>query len=205
MNNKVVIYGCGGHGRSVANCILENCDMHEILFIDENVSKDETILSFPCQKNYTYTGNESTILAIGDNDRRKAKFDFLIKNGVEIEKVISDKAYIGRNVHVDRGSVIMPYAFLGPEVVVGEDTIINTHAIIEHEVKIGKHSHVSSGAIVCGRCAIGDEVFVGAGSTIIDKVEICDGVKIGAGSTVIKSITTPGTYIGTPARMLRKD
>jgi acetyltransferase-like isoleucine patch superfamily enzyme len=50
---------------------------------------------------------------------------------------------------------------------------------------------------------LGNRVSVGTNATVLP-VTICDGVVIGAGAVVTKDISTPGIYVGNPARLLRQ-
>lgn len=69
---------------------------------------------------------------------------------------------------------------------------------------IGNHTHIAPHATICGRTRIGNGVFCGAGSTVIDNICICDNVIIGAGAAVVSDIAETGTYVGVPARKVRK-
>ena len=42
------------------------------------------------------------------------------------------------------------------------------------------------------------------GSKILPGIKICSNTIIGAGSVVTKSILVPATYVGTPAKMIRR-
>jgi len=50
---------------------------------------------------------------------------------------------------------------------------------------------------------IGNHVSIGSNATILP-VDICDHVVIGAGAVVTKNISTPGVYVGNPAKKLNK-
>ena len=60
------------------------------------------------------------------------------------------------------------------------------------------------GAIVSGNVSIGDRVYLGTNSTVIEKKQINSDVIIGANGVVIRDITLPGTYVGTPVKLLKK-
>ena len=80
MQNKVNIFGCGGHARSVADVVLNNQPKAKIIFVDSAAKEGEKILGFPVQKTLT----EKTVInycAIGDNLTRKKCFE---KNGQRI-------------------------------------------------------------------------------------------------------------------------
>ena len=98
------------------------------------------------------------------------------------------------------------YVVLRPRVKVGEGTTIKCAAILGTGIKIGRNCFIGPAAILLHQNPDGssspaeleDNVFVGAGAIILPKVKVCKGTIIGAGSLVTKSITEPGTYVGSP-------
>jgi sugar O-acyltransferase (sialic acid O-acetyltransferase NeuD family) len=199
-NNKTVLYGCGGHSRSVADIILLNDPETLLLFVDDNARDNEKLLGFDVVK-HVPSAVDSYIIAIGDNQKRKIKLAEVGESN--LVSVISKNAHLGFNSSVGRGCFIGNYCHIGPEAVIGENTIVNNGAVVEHEVVLGCHCHIGPNATVSGRCKIGDLVFVGVGATVKDYITICSNVVIGAGATVVKDIVEPGTYVGTPAYKLR--
>lgn len=199
--SKLHILGCGGHARSVADIYLNQNPEDELLFIDPNAIIGEHIFNFPIVREFPGLNKQDFVfVAIGDNRTRKIYFDQYM--AYNVLSIISKSAYIGLNAIIKRGSLAGNFCHIGPEALIDENTIINNGAIIEHEVKIGKHCHIAPNATISGRTVLGDEVFVGAGATIIDKIRICSQVIIGAGSTVISHIDKPGTYAGSPAKLI---
>ena len=200
IKRKIVIWGCGGHSRSVADVILFNEPAAILVFIDDFARRDEEIFGFPVVKNFPAEPYHC-FLAIGDNARRKKRFDLVGRSN--LISVVSDNAYIGRNCKIDIGCFVAHSCHIGPEAIIGKNTILNTASVVEHEAVIGQHCHIGPNATVSGRTKIGDLVFVGVGATVIDNVNICSNTVIGAGATVTKDIIVPGVYIGTPARRSR--
>lgn len=194
---KLVLIGCGGHARSVADIALI-AGYTDIIFLDSNARPGETIFGFPVTSDEAVlAGDVEVIIALGDNEDRCAEYDrYADKNFAEI---VSPTAHVGRDAEIGRGTVILQDAHVGPEAKIGENTIINTKALVEHECVIGAHTHISVNSTVAGRCKIGSFVFVGAGSVVRDGKSVCDNVVIGAGAVVVKHITEPGIYAGTPA------
>lgn len=199
-NGKILIYGCGGHSRSVADIILSNNPKADILFVDENARDGEKIYGFDIVKESSQDAFPY-VLALGDNHRRKKKFEEL--GGFGLVSVVSKTAHLGWQSVIGKGCFAGNFCHIGPEVIIGENTIINNAAVVEHEVRIGRHSHVGPNATISGRCKVGDLVFVGVGATVKDYVEICSDVVIGAGATVVKNIVEPGVYVGTPAKRIK--
>ena len=205
MEKKIVIFGCGGHARSIINALLRNHKGAQILLIDENAEADEYVMGCKVQRDYEVKEADEYIIAVGDNGRRRKIYDYL-KNNFQGKcvPVISDLACIGIKAYIGSGTFIAPYAYIGPQAKIGCNTIINTGSVVEHEVIIGNHTHIAPHATICGRTRIGNGVFCGAGSTVIDNICICDNVIIGAGAAVVSDIAETGTYVGVPARKVRK-
>lgn len=109
-------------------------------------------------------------------------------------------------VLIEDGVIIGPYTTIVravlDETTIRYGTCIGSHCNIGHNAFIGAntmiHPHVSIG----GSASIGNNCYLGIGSMIRDHVVICDNVRIGIGAVVVKSINTPGTYIGNPAKRI---
>ena len=84
--SSLVIYGCGGHARSVADVALSNGIRH-LIFVDEQARKDEKIFNFDVIKKYEKKDHDSCIVAIGDNRERSNVYDVYKKNIVVISLV----------------------------------------------------------------------------------------------------------------------
>lgn len=200
---KIVIYGCGGHARSILGILKISIASDQLLCVDENAKQNEKILGICLQKKYRQQKEDFFMVALGDNEQRRKMCRQLQEAGIDIYNsaytVCADSAEISENVTIGEGCFIGHNTYLGPESSVGKYSIINTGSVIEHETVIGDYTHIAPGATICGRCEIGNDVFVGAGSTIIDKIRICDSVVIGAGAVVVKDITESGCYVGCPA------
>lgn len=102
------------------------------------------------------------------------------------------------------GVMICAGTTLTTEVVIGDFVHVNLHCTIAHCAEIGPYSTLSPGCHVSGGVRLGERCFVGAGAVIGENLVIAAGTVIGAGATVVRDITVPGTYVGTPARMLQR-
>jgi sugar O-acyltransferase (sialic acid O-acetyltransferase NeuD family) len=196
---KIVIFGCGGHSRSVADVLLSTNLGAELVFVDGSARDGEQILGFDVFREYRL-GDEQVFLAIGDNAARKNKLGEI---GVKhLICIISGTGHRGYGSTLEAGCFVGNFCHIGPETVIGKNTILNTASVIEHEVIIGAHCHIGPNATVSGRCNIGDLVFIGVGATVKDNISICANVMIGAGANIVKDIVEPGTYLGNPARRI---
>lgn len=203
-NIKLMVYGCGGHARSILNTALEFYEEDAIILVDENARQNERILRCRTLREDIQLRNVPFIVAVGDNVKRQNIFKNNIMVGREAISIISKTAEIGVDVRIAQGTFVAKHVYLGPQVMIGQNSIINTSAIIEHETIIGSHTHVAPGTVICGRCKVGNNVFIGAGAVLRDNIEIGDNVVIGAGAVVIKNILEPGIYAGVPCKKVKE-
>lgn len=202
---KVVILGCGGHARSVADILVDLHADAEFVFVDENAAQGERILGRAVRPAADLNGDalldHSLVLAAGDNGRRHDMFARFRDR--DMISLVSRRASVSRFAVVGRGCFVGNHCHVGPEAVVGDATIVNTAAIVEHETVLGVGCHVGPRAVVCGRSRIGDRVFLGAGSTVRDGVTIGPDIVVGAGGVVPADLSEPGVYVGCPVRRIR--
>lgn len=201
---QIVVYGCGGHARSIINTIYELCDGTEIILVDSNSKQGEIILGCKTVSEHELNVTDGYIIAVGDNKARLVLFQKLNrdKKGRCIS-IVSKHSFVGVEAIIGRGVFVAANTYIGPQAVIGDNTIINTGSVIEHETKIGNHTHIAPHATICGRVKIGNNVFCGAGSVVIDNISICDNAVIGAGAVVKENIVEAGLYVGVPARRVR--
>lgn len=117
---------------------------------------------------------------------------------------------IVKQISLGPGYAVEEYVVLRPGIEVGEGTIIKCAAILGTGVKVGKNCFIGPQAMLLHKSPDGisrpailrDNVFVGAGAIVMPGVEICSGVIIGARAMVNKSISKPGTYVGSPCRKI---
>ena len=98
----------------------------------------------------------------------------------------------------------MAGAVISARVQLGRHVAINIGATVSHDTVLGDYSTVSPGVRIAGRCVIGAGVFLGIGAVVSHGVSIVDGAVVGAGAVVLSDITEPGTYVGAPARLVKR-
>ena len=200
---KLMIIGASGHGKVVAD-IAEKNGYNDIEFYDD----DYTLTH--CGKwpvvgtteNIDIGGEIDLFVAVGNNEIRKKLIEKYSNSNIVTlihpDAVLADEVDIGRGTIVQAGAVIDPYVKLG------KGCIINKHVSISHDCNIGNYIHTAPGSRVCGTVKIGDETWIGAGATVINNVNVCGHCMIGAGAVVVNNIEVSGTYVGVPARLIKK-
>lgn len=202
---KLLLYGFGGHARSVADVAL-SCGYTSLLFVDAQARPGETFAGHSVVSTFKHLeGNwPHAIAASGNAEIRQKQCDELAAQSFHLVSVLSPLSSIAHNSEVANGSFVGHHAHIGPCARVGRGTIINTGAVVEHDSSVGDFAHVSVNATLAGRSCLGSFSMLGAGATVIDGVSIGDHITIGAGSVVIRNIESPGVYAGSPCRSIRK-
>ena len=143
-------------------------------------------------------------IAIGDNSIRKSIFEILNQKKCNFTSLVHPYTSISQNAQIKNSTLISAGVILNCFVQIGLGCIINTGAIIEHESKIEDFVHIAPGVVIAGNVYIGSGTFIGANSVIKQGVKITRNCIIGAGSVVINDINESGTYVGNPARLIKK-
>jgi sugar O-acyltransferase (sialic acid O-acetyltransferase NeuD family) len=198
---QLIIFGCGGHARSVTDVILYNEPHRKILFVDKNAQKGETILKFPVISDYTVT-NEDVFVAIGDN---KLRYEVCKQHYKNLVSVISNRAYLGKDISIGKGVFIAHNAHVGIFSKLNDFSVVNTSASVDHECTIGIAATISPGTVLCGKVTVGNFSWIGANATVRDNIKITDNVIIGMGGVVIKDVNHPGMYVGCPIKLIRPE
>lgn len=201
MNQSVVIIGASGHGKVVADIVIENGDQ-VVGFLDDNPNLSEKFIGFPVLgiiDEYQKYLDAKFIVAIGNATIRE-KIANKLKN-VKWYTAIHPAAVISKlDTVIGDGTVVMANAVVNPGARIGRHCIINTGAIVEHDNRLEDYVHVSVGAKLAGTVSVGKTTWIGIGASIRNNLEICADCMIGAGAVVVKDIKEAGTYVGVPAR-----
>lgn len=202
MSRRLIILGASGHGKVAADIAIR-CGYEEILFLDDNPEAREC-LGWPVVGRVSeaegYQGD--FFVAIGNPTVRERIQNKLEVQGKNLALLIHPSAILGIGVTIGKGSILMAGVVVNPCAEIGKGCILNTAASVDHDCKVGDYVHVSVGAHIAGTVTIGAKSWIGVGAAVKNNVTIAQDCMIGAGATVVRSITEPGTYIGTPARKI---
>lgn len=204
MSKSVVIIGASGHGKVIADIIV-NSDDKVLGFLDDaDDVQGKKIIGFP------------VLGKIADFDKyRDCEFVIAIGNPYVREKIsnelpvkwytaIHPTAVISSlDVEIGEGTVIMANAVVNPSARIGKHCIINTGAIVEHDNILEDYVHISPNATLAGVVTIGKSTHIGACACTKQVINIASDCVIGAGSVIVKDITVSGTYVGVPVKKIK--
>lgn len=204
MSKSVLIIGASGHGKVIADIIV-NSGNKVVGFLDDSDDiQGKSIVGFPVLgkiADYVNYKDCEFVIAIGNPYiREKIAKELPVKWHIAIHP----KAIISSlDVEIAEGTVIMANAVVNPSVKIGKHCIVNTGAIVEHDNVLDDYVHISPNAILAGTVTVGELTHIGVGACVKNNVSIIANCTIGAGAAVVNDITESGTYVGVPARRIK--
>lgn len=201
--SDLIIIGGGGHAKVIAD--IASLNGYKIRgFLDDNAAVEKLL-------EYKRLGNVCDclryadccfIIAIGNNAIRRSIAEKY--SNLDYVTLIHPGAYIGSDVRIGKGTVLLPGAIVNACTLIGNGCVINSGAVVEHDCEIGDFTLVAPNSTICGMTKVGSDCWIGAGSIVNNVLSISDNVTVGSGAVVVKDITEPGTYVGVPAKILKK-
>ncbi len=202
-DQRMIVYGGGGHGKSVIEAIRA-MGTHEVIgIVDDGLAKGTQVLGLPVlggaeelpgllAQGIRLAAN--AVGGIGDARSRVRVFHRLIEAGFAFPAVVHPTAVVEPSARLSPGVQIMPHAYVGSEAEIGFGAIVNTSAVVSHDCWLGAYANVSPGALLAGGARLGESALVGMGVTVNLGVTIGDGARVG-NSAVVKKDVPPGVIV----------
>ena len=204
MKGRLLILGCGGHGRVVADAAA-NCGYEDIAFLDDaygtSARLPSSLLGPTALLADLVDEWPSAIVGVGNNAIRQALFQRLQTAGYKTPPVIHPSAVVSRNVRIGAGVFIAPGAVVNTGTQIADAAIVNTGARIDHDCIIGAASHIAPGATLSGGVTLGQRVWLGTGCSVKQGVMIGEDALVGVGAAVVGNLAGYAAYVGVPARV----
>jgi len=200
-SKKLIIYGAGGHGRSLAELIRLLPGYEIIGFVDDGVGLPECVLDLKLlggRGSIKTLFDEGISLAangvggIGNINQRVEVFNALRDTGFFCPKFMHPFAFIEASADVSDAVQVFPFAYIGSQVTIGYGSIVNTGAIISHDCQLGEMVNLSPGATLAGGVTVGNQSLIGMRATINLGVNVGANARIGNGATVKADVPQNG-------------
>ena len=197
----LVIYGGGGHGKSLIELVRLLGSYHLVGVVDDGLAVGSQILGVPvlggadCLVGLYASGVRLAINAVGGIGNlapRLKVFERLAQTGFACPVVVHPRAFVEASASLAPGVQVFPQAYVGSSVQAGMGVIINAGAIVSHDVILGDCANISPGAMLAGAVMVGERALIGMGVTINLEVRIGAGARVGNGATVKADVPAGG-------------
>ena len=207
---KIIIFGCGGHARSIANILFESKKYEIIAFIGNNIQSKKLLNVRTIKENKFFENKlycKNFIIGIGDISKRENCYKKVMKYypNAKFPTIIHPNTSISKNVKLGIGTVVMSNVVVNISSKIGKFCILNTSSTIEHDCIIEDYVSIAPNSSIAGTCHVKKRSFIGIGSSIINNIKIGSSVIVGAGSSVVKNLSSNNTYVGNPAKKIIKN
>lgn len=209
MTRGLLVLGCGGHGRVVADAATE-CGYTHFAFLDDappasgKSALPGPILGSMAMMDRLVRDWDEAIVAVGNCSARLALFERLRSVGFQTPSIVHPSAVISRNAGIGSGVFVAAAAVVNVGAKIGDATIVNTGARVDHDCEIEPGCHLAPGATLSGSVKVGARTWLGTGCAVRQGVTIGADVLVGVGAAVVTDLEAGKTYVGVPARIHTK-
>ncbi|MFC6224891.1 hypothetical protein ACFP2F_16700 [Hymenobacter artigasi] len=205
---RVAIIGAGALGQQVAQHLHQTAGWAVTGFFDDfaahaTVTPHGTVLGRVETIEAAFAAGtfDALLMGIGYNHLavRQQLFEQLVAR-VPFATFVHPAAYRDSSAMVAPGCFVSPGCILDLNVHLGPNTFLYPGCVVAHDTTIVGHSFLAPAVRLAGHVTVKPRCFLGIGTTVIDGLELGEDIRTGGGATVVHHLTTPGTYVGTPAR-----
>ena len=197
----IVVYGGGGHGKTLIDLLRRLGTYRIVGVIDDGLPAGTQVLGLPVlggaeilpglhERGIRLAVN--AVGGIGNLATRLQVFRRLAEAGFVCPAVVHPSAVVEASATLSAGVQVFAQAYVGSEARVGFGGIVNTGAILSHDCHLGDYVNISPGAILAGEVQVGSGALVGMGATVNLQVKIGAGARIGNGATVKADVPEKG-------------
>jgi len=152
LENKIALYGNGGHSKVLQDCAATSGTSISIVFddVDHPYNIDEN-------------PHDKIVIAIGNNEVRE-RIAGIVEH--EFGILIHRSAQIAADVLIGDGTVVLANAVIQAGAEIGRHVIVNANCVIDHDAVIEDFVSIYPGAYVGGNARVGKGKTVGPNEVV---------------------------------------
>lgn len=211
--NKIAIFGTGGFAKELLDLALDQ-GYTDICFIEKNAQESQTLLGLPVLPEANIDEWHNVDFAIGIADpkiRQKIVESYPL---LHYPNLIHSQASLGYGIRQQlqdaQGVIIAAGARVTNSCSFGNFVLVSFNSTIGHDCQLHNYVSIMPGVNVSGCVQLHTGVYIGTNATVLpgqmNHPKILDEYSvIGAGTVVLHNTLAHTTYIGAPARELKKN
>ncbi|MFC1758725.1 acetyltransferase [Planctomycetota bacterium] len=199
--SRLVIIGCGGHGKVVIQAARAAGYVPIGVFDDNPILWNTDFFGLPVIGPIANITEPDTlaVVALGDNQNRRR-----ISETVPCRwaSVIHPNATVDPSATIGEGAMILAGCVVQANAKIGAHVIMNTASTVDHDSTVGSFCHLCPGVHLAGDVHLDDGVMMGIGSSCIPGTHVGGWSTIGAGAVVIRDLPSCVVAAGVPAEVV---
>ncbi|MEH0955206.1 NeuD/PglB/VioB family sugar acetyltransferase [Micromonospora sp. CPCC 205554] len=214
MTLDLVVVGCGGHGREIAQIVAA---VNESAarppwrlagFVDDNPSERNRKRAESCGASYLGTvaalgqlpPQTHVVLGLGDPRVRQKVGARVDAYGRPAASLVHPDATVGPDLVSAEGLVVFAGGRITTNVTAGRHLHVNQNATLAHDCVVGDYVSLHPLAAVSGDCRLDTAALIGAGAVVLPGLRVGAGATVGAGACVVRDVPPELVVKGVPAR-----
>lgn len=172
--SSVVIFGGGGHAKSLIDVILGSMDLEPLCVVDDHAAPGSEVLGVPViggrgalavLVEHGMRLGVNAVGGLGRIDARIAVTEVLRAAGLELPALVDRSAAVAPSARLGAGVQVFANAAVWSDAEIGDGAIVNTGAVVSHDCRVGAHAHITPGVLLAGHVEVGEAALVGMGVT----------------------------------------
>ncbi|WP_324261814.1 acetyltransferase [Altererythrobacter sp. H2] len=206
------IYGASGFGREVLPLARRMASPGtRMVFIDDmargTLANGEAV--FGWDDFLTLDGEKSVAIAIANSHTRQKLDRRCAESGIPTPSLIDPSVLVGDGNQIAEGAILCGYVQVTSNASIGRHFHANIYSYVAHDCVIGDYVTFAPGVHCNGNVYVHDHAYIGTGAILRqgapDKpLTIGAGAIIGMGAVVTKDVPAGETWVGNPARPLKR-
>ncbi|WP_278491464.1 sugar O-acyltransferase [Acinetobacter gyllenbergii] len=211
---KLAIIGSGGFAKELLDLAIDQ-GYEQICFLERNPKDRDSVLGFPILPESAIPTLTDTMYAIGVADPKIRKRIYETYPELIYPNLIHSQSSLGYGIREmleqSKGVVVAAGARITNSCRFGHFIIVSFNSTIGHDCILENYVSVMPGVNISGCIHLKQGAFVGTNATILPGKSpeqlkyLGENSVIGAGAVVVKHTQQDKTYIGAPAKELRRD
>jgi|LNFM01.1.fsa_nt_gb sugar O-acyltransferase (sialic acid O-acetyltransferase NeuD family) len=199
------IVGAGGCGREI-QWLIEHCGVPApaAFFESDEVWTARDVAGLPVLPlSRLEPSRWELVLALGDPASRR-RLHARLPVDMPYPTFVHPSVPPMKRVEIGVGVTIAAGSILTCDIRVGDQVQLNRATNVGHDCVLGDFVTTAPGVSLSGNCELGAGVYLGTHACVRERVRVAAGACIGMGAVVVGDINDAGTWVGNPARPLRR-
>ena len=199
----LILYGGGGHGKTLIELVRASGMYHWIGIIDESLTTGSQVLGVPVLggpeklPDLHAAGVRLAVNGVGGINRPEVRlrvFDILAAAGFSCPAVVHPTAWVEPSARLEGGVQVLAQSYISSQAVIGFGSVINAGVVVSHDCRIGRCVNLSPGAMLAGGVQVEDLAQIGMAATVNLNLTVGRAARIANGATV-KADVPPETRV----------